>query len=324
MDLTVLICTWNRAQSLHLALDSIARCVVPAPIQWEVLIVDNNSTDATKQVCESFIAQNPNRFRYLFEPKQGKTNALNSGIQAARGEIIALTDDDLTVDPNWLGALYAAFQQFDCAAVGGKIVPVWNSPKPSWLAFDGPFRHPAYGGIVNFDKGDAPCELHCSVVGANMAVRKTIFAKYGPYCPDLNRVKDLLGGEDTEYCRRLLSGGERLMYAPNAVVYHPVEPHRATWKYLQSMAFHYGRWMVRMDGIPESAERIWRIPKYLFPKATNSLLKWLTSLNRQARAFFRLEFCLVLGQMSEARASAGAQSMPLRTVGSDPAAAKRS
>src|SRR5271156_2755228 len=95
MKLSDILCTYNRAESLAKALASIAQSTVPDSIQWEVLVVDNNSRDATRSVVEEFWWRDPSRFRYLFEPKQGKSNALNAGIQQARGEILAFTDDDV-------------------------------------------------------------------------------------------------------------------------------------------------------------------------------------------------------------------------------------
>ncbi len=301
MDVTVIICTWNRAKSLAVVLESLEASVVPEGLEWEVLVVDNNSKDGTRAVCESFIAKNPGRFRYLFHETQGKTNALNAGIQDARGAIVALTDDDLTVDPHWVAEIYDAFQKSDCAAVGGKIVPVWNCKKPSWITFEGPYRHPAYGGIVNFDKGELPVRLTATVVGANMGLRKAIFEKYGPYRQDLNRINDLLGGEDTEYCRRIMHAGECLMYAPKAVVYHPVEEHRTTRSYMRSMAFHYGRWSILVEGVPRGAKCYFGVPRYLFPIALWFFGAWLLSLGEQRRSFYKLELFQTFGKMAESK-----------------------
>jgi GT2 family glycosyltransferase len=282
-------------------LTNLDACVVPAEITWEVLVVDNNSTDDTRAVCEYFIEKNRERFRYLFEGKQGKTNALNAGIREARGEILALTDDDVIVDPHWVAEIYTAFQEYDCSAVGGRIIPRWTCKKPAWIEFNGPFRHPAYGGIVNFDKGDQAFELTATAVGANMGLRKSIFKKYGPYRPDLNRVTDLLGGEDTEYCFRLRHAGERIMYAPRAVVYHPVEKYRTSRKYLRSFAFHYGRWLVRIDGVPENAKCYFGVPRYLFPTAAGFFAKWIVSATAKRRSFYKLQVWQTLGQMVEAK-----------------------
>src|SRR5260370_1237736 len=178
MDLTVIICTWNRAKSLGVVLKSLEASVVPEGLEWEVLVVDNNSKDDTRAVCESFIANKPRRFRYLFHGTQGKTNALNAGIQDARSEVLALTDDDLTVDPHWIAEMYDAFKKFDCAAVGGKIVPVWNWKKPSWIAFYGPVRHPAAGRILNFDQGDSHVTLTATPICCTLGLRKPVVAKY--------------------------------------------------------------------------------------------------------------------------------------------------
>lgn len=301
MDLTVILCTWNRAKSLVGVLTSLEASIVPAGLEWEVLVVDNNSTDHTRAVCESFISKNPRRFRYLFEGKQGKTNALNAGIQKAHSEYLALTDDDLTVDPHWIAEMYDAFKKHDCAAIGGRIVPVWNCKKPAWITLEGPFRHPAYGGIVNFDLGDSPCQLTLTATGANMGLRKAIFEKYGPYRADLNRINDLLGGEDTEYCRRLMRGGELLMYAPKAIVYHPVEEYRTKRNYFRSFAYHYGRWMIRVGGVPDRAKCYFGVPRYLLPIALAALGKWMSSFGGLRRSFYQMEFFQTIGQMVEGK-----------------------
>jgi GT2 family glycosyltransferase len=252
-------------------------------------------------VCEAFISKNPRRFRYLFHGAQGKTNALNAGIRDARSEYLALTDDDLTVDPHWVAEMYDTFQKYDCAAVGGKIIPVWNCEKPSWIAFEGPYRHPAYGGVVNFDKGDSPVKLTATAIGANMGLRKSVFEKYGPYRTDLNRIDDLLGGEDTEYCRRIMHAGECLMYAPKAVVYHPVEQYRTTRKYFRSMAFHYGRWSILVGGVPDSAKCFFGVPRYLFSIALRFFGKWMFSVGEQRRSFYKLELFQTFGKMAESK-----------------------
>jgi glycosyltransferase involved in cell wall biosynthesis len=301
MDLTVIICTWNRANTLANALSSIHASIVPSDLQWEVLVVDNNSTDSTKSVCDSFIELDPLRYRYLFEAQQGKTNALNAAFKVAAGKVFALTDDDVTVDSHWVSNIYSTIQKFDCAAVGGRIIPQWHCPRPSWIAFEGPYRHPAYGGIVNFDKGDSACELTSTAVGANMALRKSAVEKHGPYRTDLNRINDLLGGEDTEYCRRLMHAGEKLIYAPDAVVYHPVEQFRTTRKYMRSFAFHYGRWMIRVGGVPHGANCWFGVPRYLYPMALKFFFIWMFSAQKQKRAFYQLEMFCTFGKMQESK-----------------------
>src|SRR5258708_35712735 len=116
-------------------------------------------------------------------------------------------------------------------------------------------------------EGEWDVKVTATAIGANMGLRKSIFEKYGPYRTDLNRINDLLVGEDTEYCRRIMQAGECLMYAPKAVVYHPVEEYRTTRKYLRSLAFHYGRWPILVGGVPGGTKCYLGVPRYLFPIA---------------------------------------------------------
>ena len=110
---TVILCTYNRCQVLRAALQSLAASELPDSIQWEVLVVDNNSTDQTRQVVEEFCRRCPGRFRYIFEPHPGKSFALNRGIQEAKGEVLAFTDDDVSVEPTWLQNLTASLNDGD-------------------------------------------------------------------------------------------------------------------------------------------------------------------------------------------------------------------
>src|SRR5215471_7732195 len=102
MNITVILCTYNRCKSLAKALASTAALKLPDSIEWEVLVVDNNSRDQTCEVVREFITRYPGRFRYFFEPQPGKSYALNSGIREARGTVLAFIDDDVTVEPSWL------------------------------------------------------------------------------------------------------------------------------------------------------------------------------------------------------------------------------
>src|SRR6266852_7424384 len=111
MKITVIICTFNRCRSLSKALDSVAAQVLPESIEWKVIVVDNNSSDQTRELAEDYSRRYPGRFRYLFEPQQGKSHALNTGIREARGEILAFMDDDVIVDTKWLQNLTAVFQK---------------------------------------------------------------------------------------------------------------------------------------------------------------------------------------------------------------------
>src|SRR5262245_52428129 len=108
--ITVILCTYDRARILERALESAAALVLPSSIEWEVLVVDNNSTDQTQSVIADFCRRYPGRFRYLFEAQQGLCHARNAGVREARGEIIAFMDDDAMAEPGWLNNLTAGLQ----------------------------------------------------------------------------------------------------------------------------------------------------------------------------------------------------------------------
>ena len=126
MNITVILCTYNRCESLTKALASIALSRLPESVSWEVLVVDNNSRDQTGDVVADFCRRYPGRFRYLFESHPGKSYALNSGIAEAQGDVLAFTDDDVTVEPMWLQKLTAPLLSGEWSGCGGRILPEWS------------------------------------------------------------------------------------------------------------------------------------------------------------------------------------------------------
>jgi glucosyl-dolichyl phosphate glucuronosyltransferase len=259
MDISVILCTYNRSQSLGTALESLQGTVLPTNAEWELLIVDNNSKDATRQVAEHFCQHNPRRFRYLFEANQGKSHALNAGIREAHGEILAFVDDDVTVEPNWLCNLTSDLKTGEWAGSGGRIlIPPGFSP-PRWLALEGPWRQGA-ALCAHFDFGDSPGDLKEAPYGTNMAFRREMFHRYGNFRTDLGpRPGSELRNEDTEFGNRLLAGGERLRYVPSAVVYHPVPNERVRKGFFRARWFALGRAQVRENG---SRITVLEIPRY--------------------------------------------------------------
>jgi glycosyltransferase involved in cell wall biosynthesis len=239
MTITVILCTYNRCQALSKALDSIVASTLPSSVDWEVLVVDNNSRDETRDGVEDFRRRYPGRIRYLLEPKQGKSYALNTGIREAQGDVLAFVDDDVTVEPTWLGNLTAALHQSEWAGAGGRIILQWPTTIPRWLSIEGPLtRH----GFPGFDQGQEAKELSGPPFGTNMAFRKEMFEKHGMFRTDLGpSPANEIRGEDTEFGRRLIAAGERLRYEPSAVVYHPVPENRINKKHLLRWWFDNGR-----------------------------------------------------------------------------------
>ena len=181
MNVTVIICTYNRCQSLAKALDSVAVSVLPDSVEWGVLVVDNNSKDGTREVIEEYCRRYPGRFRYVLEPKQGKSHALNTAIREASGDVLAFMDDDVTVEPTWLQFLTAPLEREELAGVGGRILPAQALSPPNWLSLQGPYS--AGGILALFDLGDRPAELHQAPFGTNMVFRSSVFRSMGDFVP---------------------------------------------------------------------------------------------------------------------------------------------
>src|SRR5689334_771393 len=133
MLITVAICTMNRAESLRRTLVSLAAVRVPEGVDWEVLVVNNNCTDHTEAVIQSFASKLP--IRREFETQRGLSRARNRAVDTARGDYIVWTDDDVVIHNGWLAAYAEAFCRWPEAAVfGGPIVPKYAAPLPAWLA----------------------------------------------------------------------------------------------------------------------------------------------------------------------------------------------
>lgn len=299
MRLSVVVCTYNRSGSLRVTLKSLAQLAVPNGMNWELLVVDNNSTDSTRDAIQAFAAERTVPVRYVFEKRQGLSFARNAGIGRARGEIVAFTDDDVTVDRMWLARISEAFEGCGCAGVGGRVLPVWESAKPEWLSVAGPCRTNA---VVSVDFGEQPGRLKGWAAGANMAFRRDVFERFGEFRTDLGRSGgNLMSGEDSEFSSRLVKAGEFLMYAPEAVVYHPVTADRLKKSYFREWYFQNGRTVFRMDGAPRDARRYWGIPRYLFRQCASYVLTWWLSAAADKRFYYQLQTCQVLGMMAEAR-----------------------
>lgn len=296
---SVIICTYNRSQTLRETLDSLLRMVGVKTIIWELIVVDNNSSDGTRDVVEQFTRTAALDIHYVRETRPGLSYARNTGIETARGDIIIFTDDDVAIDKNWLRNLVRCFTSLDVSAIGGRVVPVWPCPKPSWFAESGPFASPK--AITSCDLGGAVCLAGDSIVGANMAFRRTVFAKYGLFRTDLGRTQHTLaGGEDIEFFRRIRSRGETILFVPTATVFHPVSEERTRRSYFEQWCFHGARSHVRLEGIPAVAS-CFGIPRYLLREFVENACKWFFSYEPKRRFYYKLRLFSIAGMIAEIR-----------------------
>jgi glycosyltransferase involved in cell wall biosynthesis len=298
--ISIILCTYNRCESLRITLNSLAQVTPPGDTAWELIVVDNNSTDQTQEVVTLFRQSSGLTVRYVFEGRPGLSYARNAGIENAGGDIIIFTDDDVLLENNWLVRVKAAFDQNSCAAIGGRVRPLWPGKKPAWFQEDGPYATPK--AIVSFDLGDSVCVPAIPCCGANMAFRRDVFARHGLFRTDLGRMKNLLlGGEDVEYFCRLKDAGEPILYIPDAIVFHPVPKERMRKEYVQSWCFSGARSEIRLSGLPRHAVYYWDIPRFLFRTIAINLAKWLFTSEPRRRFYYKLQVYIAAGTLWEIR-----------------------
>ena len=304
MVVSIILCTYNRADSLHTALESVLASALASQVDWELLVVDNNSRDRTREVINQFCQRHPGRVRYIFEAQQGHTRAKNTGIRESRGEILVFVDDDVTVGPAWLDNLAGGLRDGQWSGSGGRILPPQGFLPPPWLALQGPWGQ---GGALcaQFDMGDTARQItEEPPYGANMAFRKEMFEKYGFFRTDLGHCGDgLIGNDDTEFGRRLMAGGERLRYEPFAIVYHSIPADRLNKRYFRAWWFAFGRAQMREKG-PRT--KVWGVPRFFFSLPNIALRLFLPQVVRSLLArdpherFHRQCFaCCMAGNMAE-------------------------
>jgi len=313
-QITVIVCTYNRCARLACALESVLASVHPGFHDWELLVVDNNSTDATRQVVEEFAQRLPGRVRYLFEPAQGVARARNAGVRAAETPIIAFTDDDVLVEPGWLECLTEPFADPSVAAAAGPVVAIWPVAPPRWL----PRRNRySLAPLAMFDPQVEGDLLHEPPFGANMAMRREVFARYGEFRVDLGRCgASLLSNEDTEFCERLLKAGEKFRFVPRAVVHHPVQESRISKPYFLRWWFDKARADVRQYGVPSNAgRRIFGVPWKLFLRLARWSMQWSVTLQPSSRFENRVSVWAVAGTIQESFVQAQARRQSFPSIG---------
>jgi len=302
MNIAVILCTYNRARSLAVALESVAASRMAEDSAWEVVVVDNNSSDETPNVVHGFQERFPNRFRYIFEPTPGKSHALNRALRETDAEIVAFMDDDVQVDPDWLRQLTKIFDNKEYAGSGGRILPESGFQPPVWLKVLSPY---ALAPIAMFDLGPDAADLHEPPFGTNMAFRRRVFAQCGDFRRDLGpRPGSEIRSEDTEFGMRVLRAGERLWYEPSAIVHHMVPSHRVKQEYFLKWWFAKGRGDVR-EGIFQHEKRlsISGVPLVLFRRTLVWGVRWLVSISPSRRYDCKAKVWWLAGEIKESFAA---------------------
>jgi glucosyl-dolichyl phosphate glucuronosyltransferase len=235
LRVTVAVITFNRSRYLRETLAGLVRQDYPADC-YELLVIDNNSTDKTKDVVLSFMASTPAPRRVL-ETLPGLDHGRNRAVDEARGDVIVLVDDDILVEPDWLAQLVAPFSSLDShsiGVVGGEVIPVFPDGIPAWLVG----AHRPLG--FRTDAGSLPPDQ--APMGANFAFPKWVFARFGKFDTDLDRRgASLFGGGDSDMVRRVRSAGLKAWFVPGAKVLHQIPANRLTLGYALRHGFDSAR-----------------------------------------------------------------------------------
>jgi glycosyltransferase involved in cell wall biosynthesis len=242
IDVTVIVATHNRASRLRGTLEALLAQKIPAGLGWEVLVVDNGSTDATLEVFRTMAMQAPGCLRYAFEPRLGKSWALNTGIALARGAVIALTDDDVSPADDWVATAATVLDQRGSDGAGGRILPRWEADPPAWLL--GNPRLLDSLAIMDFDRPamlQVPRGRYPQVWGANMVYRRSALQALGGFDTRLGPV----GGkrycaEDVDIVQRMLQSGRPVAYDPALTVFHRVPRARLRRAYFRRVMWDMG------------------------------------------------------------------------------------
>lgn len=287
LDATVLICTYNRCSLLGETLDAVARS--RTALAWEVVVVDNNSTDQTRSVVESRQAGYPVPLRYCFEPRQGNSFALNTGIAATRATIVVFTDDDVRVTEGWLeGACTPMLSDPAMDYTGGPVRPIWEVAPPAWVDRA---RSDLWGTLAMLDYGPASFvfeERKRVPLGANMAVRRAVFDRVGRFDTSLGRVGSSLRGQaQAEFFCRSREAGVRGLYVPEMAVDHHVPASRLTRSYFRRWWFMKGMGRCHLEQIHPVTElgidlkgvpKIAGMPRYMYGSAVRDIAGYLRAL----------------------------------------------
>ncbi len=298
LNVSILICTYNRADSLGITLQSLSGVIVPKGVTLETLIVDNNSKDGTREIVERFNENYKYNLKYILEAEQGLSSARNAGLKEATGDIILFTDDDVLVDPAWLTEIVHAFCSYNADCVGGKILPVWPCERPSWLT------RKIEGNIALLDYGEGTFEIEDEnrlLFGANIAFSRRILQRVGCFDTSLGRKGDkLYSHEDKELYKRVIQAHGKVIYSSRAIIHHIIGMHRTRKSYFRKWHFDDGEFHGIQLGNYDK-RNIFGIPFYIirgFIEISKKYLISMLSLNSEMCFIDELNVCNSLGFMN--------------------------
>lgn len=306
MDVTVALCTWNRSSILDRTLQHFCELRVPGSVSWELVVVDNNSTDDTPAVVQSYAGRLP--VVRLFEPVQGVSSARNRALGAARGELLLFTDDDILVDRDWVGAYLDAARRWPAAGFfGGPIVPSYDREPPAWFRRHEKILGPYIGEALDLGERERPFTPNEWPWGGNMAFRRGAVrdVRFEPALGRRGNERAACG--ELVFCRELARAGLEGVWAPAARVAHRVGAERLTVSFLRRNFFGQGVTDVRMSGDRETAKRMFGVPRWLVRATASAHVRyaWQRATGNGDWVVSLIDASRSLGALSEYRRRRG-------------------
>jgi glucosyl-dolichyl phosphate glucuronosyltransferase len=237
IEISAIISTYNRARFLEGLFKSVMEQTIDKS-RYEIVIVNNNCTDNTEELCNKFIRLNPEvKVTYCIETRQGLSFGRNRGIVESAGSFVTFLDDDAVIAPDFFEKTITFFNLHPTInAIGGKILLQYMEKKPDWY-------NPYLASLLGFfDMGDKEQVFKNNFFrGSNMSFRREVFEKHEGFNTSLGRVgKNLAGSEEKELFYRFKSEGEEMWYVPSAAVYHLVPVERTYPEFVKKQAIGTG------------------------------------------------------------------------------------
>ena len=237
--ISVILCTYNRQKYIYNVLRSIAENTLPHD-QYEIVLVNNNSTDDTAAECRRFSGDYPDiAFRYCVETNQGLSYARNRGIRESQGDLLAYVDDDATVNPQYLES-YATFfaRHPQAVAAGGPILPVYETEEPRWMSH---YTRQLITGRLYHGDSERQFPRDSYPGGGNACYRRSVFDTIGLFNVELGRKgNSLIGAEEKDLFDKMNSHNMKFYYIPTAILYHIIAPYKLTDDYFERLTHSIG------------------------------------------------------------------------------------
>lgn len=277
LNFTIIIPTYNRADILNKTLFSLTQHIKQCKFTCELYIVDNNSTDNTKDIALAY--KECGFVNYLFEERQGKNFCLNTAINLAKGKTLIFVDDDIIPQENWLENIHQSIINWpDKDVFGGKVTPLFPSKTPAWVR-EGQFANFVYA-IHSLEQAEGPYTGNITPTGPNCWVNKKVFDNGYYYDHNIGpQGKGRVSGSELEFFTRIAKAGYHPVYVPSAEVLHQIQPFQTTIKYLLKRSYSSGTGFAYIYGFGD-VKRLFNIPRFLYGQVLKffllSLVKYIT------------------------------------------------